>query len=57
MTEASERRLSEIVTGKESPQSGLDKLALDLQQISRKQSANALPCTQNTVSQPPGMLQ
>ena len=33
MTEASERRLSEIVTGKESPQSGLDKLALDLQQI------------------------
>jgi multiple sugar transport system substrate-binding protein len=33
MTEASERRLSEIVTGKESPQSGLDKLALDFQQI------------------------
>jgi multiple sugar transport system substrate-binding protein len=33
MTEAAERRLSEIVTGKESPQSGLDKLALDLQQI------------------------
>jgi multiple sugar transport system substrate-binding protein len=33
MTEAAERRLSEIVTGKESPQSGLDKLALDLQSI------------------------
>jgi multiple sugar transport system substrate-binding protein len=33
MTEAAERRLSEIVTGKESPQSGLDKLALDLQTI------------------------
>lgn len=33
MTEAAEHRLSEIVTGKESPQSGLDKLALDLQQI------------------------
>jgi multiple sugar transport system substrate-binding protein len=33
MTEASERRLSEIVTGKESPQSGLDKLALDLKNI------------------------
>ena len=33
MTEASELRLSEIVTGKESPQSGLDKLALDLQKI------------------------
>jgi multiple sugar transport system substrate-binding protein len=33
MTEAAERRLSEIVTGKESPQSGLDKLALDFQQI------------------------
>jgi multiple sugar transport system substrate-binding protein len=33
MTEAAERRLSEIVTGKESPQSGLDKLALDLQNI------------------------
>jgi multiple sugar transport system substrate-binding protein len=33
MTEAAERRLSAIVTGKESPQSGLDKLALDLQQI------------------------
>ena len=33
MTEASVRRLSEIVTGKESPQSGLDKLALDFQQL------------------------
>ncbi len=33
MTEAAEQRLSDIVTGKESPQSGLDKLALDLQQI------------------------
>ncbi len=33
MTEAAERRLAEIVSGKESPQSGLDKLALDLQQI------------------------
>lgn len=33
MTEATERRLSEIVTGKESPQSGLDKLALDFHQI------------------------
>lgn len=33
MTEAAERRLAEIVTGKESPQSGLDKLALDLQKI------------------------
>lgn len=33
MTEAAERRLSDIVTGKESPQSGLDKLALDLQEI------------------------
>ncbi len=33
MTEASERRLSEIVTGKESPQSGLDKLALDFNKI------------------------
>jgi multiple sugar transport system substrate-binding protein len=33
MTEAAERRLSEIVTGKESPQSGLDKLALDLKNI------------------------
>jgi multiple sugar transport system substrate-binding protein len=33
MTEAEEQRLSDIVTGKESPQSGLDKLALDLQQI------------------------
>ena len=33
MTEAAERRLSDIVTGKESPQTGLDKLALDLQQI------------------------
>lgn len=33
MTEAAERRLSEIVTGKESAKSGLDKLALDLQQI------------------------
>ncbi len=33
MTEAAERRLSEIVTGKESPQSGLDKLALDLKDI------------------------
>jgi multiple sugar transport system substrate-binding protein len=33
MTEATERRLSEIVTQKESPQSGLDKLALDYQQI------------------------
>jgi multiple sugar transport system substrate-binding protein len=33
MTEAAERRLSEIATGKESPQSGLDKLALDLKNI------------------------
>jgi multiple sugar transport system substrate-binding protein len=33
MTEAAEQRLSDIVTGKESPQSGLDKLALDLQKI------------------------
>jgi multiple sugar transport system substrate-binding protein len=33
MTEAAERRLSDIVTGKESPRNGLDKLALDLQQI------------------------
>jgi len=33
MTEAEERRLSEIVTGKESPRSGLDKLALDLKKI------------------------
>lgn len=33
MTEAAERRLAEIVTGKESAQSGLDKLALDLQNI------------------------
>ena len=33
MTEAAERRLSDIVTGKESPRTGLDKLALDLQQI------------------------
>jgi multiple sugar transport system substrate-binding protein len=33
MTEAAERRLSEIVTGKESPQSGLDKLAFDLKNI------------------------
>jgi multiple sugar transport system substrate-binding protein len=33
MTEAAERRLSEIVTGKESPRSGLDKLALDLKNI------------------------
>jgi multiple sugar transport system substrate-binding protein len=33
MTQAAERRLSEIVTGKESPQSGLDKLALDLKNI------------------------
>jgi ABC-type glycerol-3-phosphate transport system substrate-binding protein len=33
MTEAAERRLSEIVTKKESPQSGLDQLALDLEKI------------------------
>jgi multiple sugar transport system substrate-binding protein len=33
MTDAAERRLSEIVSGKESPQAGLDKLALDLEQI------------------------
>jgi multiple sugar transport system substrate-binding protein len=33
MTEAAERRLSEILTGKESAQSGLDKLALDLKNI------------------------
>jgi multiple sugar transport system substrate-binding protein len=33
MTDAAERRLSEIVTGKESPQGGLDKLALDLKNI------------------------
>jgi ABC-type glycerol-3-phosphate transport system substrate-binding protein len=33
MTEATERRLSEIVTGKESAKSGLDKLALDLKAI------------------------
>ncbi len=33
MAEAAERRLSDIVTGKESPQSGLDKLALDLKSI------------------------
>ncbi len=33
MTEAAERRLSEIVTKKESPQSGLDKLAVDLEAI------------------------
>ena len=33
MTEAAERRLSEIVTGKESAKSGLDKLALDLKAI------------------------
>jgi multiple sugar transport system substrate-binding protein len=33
MTEAAERRLSEIVTGKASPQSGLDQLALDLEKI------------------------
>ena len=33
MTEAAERHLSEIVTGKESPQSGLDKLALSLKDI------------------------
>lgn len=33
MTEATERRLSEIVTGKESPQNGLDRLALDYQRI------------------------
>jgi multiple sugar transport system substrate-binding protein len=33
MTEASVRRLSDIVTEKESPQSGLDKLALDFQQL------------------------
>jgi multiple sugar transport system substrate-binding protein len=33
MTQAAERRLSEIVTRKESPQSGLDKLALDLKNI------------------------
>ena len=33
MTEAAERRLSEIVTQKESPQSGLDQLALDLEKI------------------------
>lgn len=33
MTEAAERRLSEILSGKESEQSGLDRLALDLHQI------------------------
>jgi multiple sugar transport system substrate-binding protein len=33
MTEVAERRLSEIVTGKESAKSGLDKLALDLKSI------------------------
>jgi multiple sugar transport system substrate-binding protein len=33
MTDAAERRLSEIVTGKESAKSGLDKLALDLKAI------------------------
>jgi multiple sugar transport system substrate-binding protein len=33
ITEVAERRLAEIVAGKESAQSGLDKLALDLQQI------------------------
>jgi multiple sugar transport system substrate-binding protein len=33
MTEAAERRLSEIVTGTESAKSGLDKLALDLNAI------------------------
>jgi multiple sugar transport system substrate-binding protein len=33
MIDAAEHRLSEIVTGKESAQAGLDKLALDLQQI------------------------
>lgn len=33
MTEATERRLSAILNGKESPQSGLDKLALDYQHI------------------------
>jgi multiple sugar transport system substrate-binding protein len=33
MTEAEEKRLSEILTGKESAKSGLDKLALDLKAI------------------------
>jgi len=33
MTQAAEVRLFEIVSGKESPQSGLDKLALDLKNI------------------------
>jgi multiple sugar transport system substrate-binding protein len=33
MTDAAVRRLSEIVTGKETAQAGLDMLALDLQQI------------------------
>jgi len=33
MTEAMERRLSEIISGKTSPQVGLDSLALDLQRI------------------------
>jgi multiple sugar transport system substrate-binding protein len=33
MTDAAEQRLSAIVAGKESPQSGLDKLALDLKNI------------------------
>ncbi|HTZ60529.1 MAG TPA: extracellular solute-binding protein [Acidobacteriaceae bacterium] len=33
MTDAAERRLSEILTGKESARNGLDELALDLQQI------------------------
>jgi multiple sugar transport system substrate-binding protein len=33
MTEAAERRLSEILAGKESAKSGLDKLALDLKAI------------------------
>ncbi|MGC2398399.1 MAG: extracellular solute-binding protein [Acidobacteriaceae bacterium] len=33
MIDAAERRLSEIVTGKETAKAGLDRLALDLQQI------------------------
>jgi multiple sugar transport system substrate-binding protein len=33
MIEASERRLSEIVSGRSAPQTGLDNLALDLQRI------------------------
>lgn len=43
MTEAMERRVSEIVGGKSSPQSGLDNLALDLQRILGNQARLRYP--------------